>query len=212
VTKGAGEKEERPGLVPRWACACAGVHIGTRASDPRGLVRERERERDHGAASRSQAARHGIQRRQGSIKPASECASMKAAAPARNLIPAWHEGRHHQRRAFRLGSMAVASTGGKKRVSSPLWPLAEVQASVQRGGAACRRGGRRSRRWRGGGEEEEVGDVVVPGGSGSSLRRLRSSRRTALPRAAPFLLLPSFSPFSSGSTAWLVRGVAPWGG
>jgi hypothetical protein len=81
------------------------------------------------------------------IKPASERASMKAAAPARNLIPAWHEGRHHQRRrggaerrAFRLSSMAVASTGGKMRVFSPLWPLAEVQASVQRGGAACRRG------------------------------------------------------------------------
>jgi hypothetical protein len=114
-----------------------------------------------------------------------------------------------ERRAFRLGLMAVASKGGKMQVFSPLWPLAEVQASVQRGGAACRRGGRRSRRRRGGGEEEEVGDVVVPGGSGSSLGRLRSSRRTALPRAAPFLLLPSFSPFSYGGTAWLVRGVAP---
>jgi hypothetical protein len=79
---------------------------------------------------------------------------------------------------------------------------------VQRGGAACWRGGRRSRRRRGG-EEEEAGDVVIPGGSGSSLGRLRSSRRTAPQRAAPFLLLPSFSPFSSGGTAWLVRGVAP---
>jgi hypothetical protein len=86
------------------------------------------------------------------------------------------------------------------------WP--KCSASVKCGGAACQRGGRRSRRRRVVGEEEEVGDVVVPGGSGSSLRRLQSSRRTALPRAAPFLLLPS-SPFSSGGTAWLVRGVAP---
>jgi hypothetical protein len=87
------------------------------------------------------------------------------------------------------------------------WP--KCSASVKCGGAACRRGGRRSRRRRVVGEEEEVGDVVVSGGSGSSLGRLRSSRRAALPRAAPFLLLPSFSHFSSGGTAWLVRGVAP---
>jgi hypothetical protein len=86
------------------------------------------------------------------------------------------------------------------------WP--KCSASVKCGGAACRRGGRRSRRRRVVGEEEEVGDVVVPDGSGSSLGQLRSSRQTALPRAAPFLLLPSFSPFSSGGTAWLVRGVA----
>jgi hypothetical protein len=56
-------------------------------------------------------------------------------------------------------------------------------------------------------EEEvgEVGDVVVPGGSGSSHGRLRSSRRTVLPRAAS-LLLPSFTPFSSGGSVWVVRG------
>jgi hypothetical protein len=114
-----------------------------------------------------------------------------------------------EHRAFFLGSMAGATTRGDKRVSSPLWPLAEVQALVQKGGAACRRGGRRSRRRRVVGEEEEVWDVVVPGGSGSSLGRLRSSRRMALTRAAPFLLLPSCSPLSSGGTAWLVRGVAP---
>jgi hypothetical protein len=49
-------------------------------------------------------------------------ASTKAATLAKDCIPAWLDGRHHQwrrggavRRAFRLGSMAVASTGDKKR-------------------------------------------------------------------------------------------------
>jgi hypothetical protein len=63
------------------------------------------------------------------------------------------------------------------------------------------------------GEEEEVGevvDVVDPGGSGSSHGRLRPSRRTGLPPAAPLLLLPSSSPFSSGGTVWLV-GELPLG-
>jgi hypothetical protein len=32
-----------------------------------------------------------------------------------------------ERRAFRLGSKAVASTRGKKRASSPRWPLAKVE-------------------------------------------------------------------------------------
>jgi hypothetical protein len=32
-----------------------------------------------------------------------------------------------ERRAFRLGSKAVASTTGKKRASSPRWPQAEVE-------------------------------------------------------------------------------------
>jgi hypothetical protein len=59
---------------------------------------------------------------------------VKAAAPARKCVPAWLDGRHHQRRrggaerrAFRLGLKAVASTRGKKRASSPRWPLAEVE-------------------------------------------------------------------------------------
>jgi hypothetical protein len=48
---------------------------------------------------------------------------MKAAAPARKCVPAWLDGWHHQRRrggterrAFRLGSKAMASTRGKERV------------------------------------------------------------------------------------------------
>jgi hypothetical protein len=59
---------------------------------------------------------------------------VKAAAPTRKCVPAWLDGRHHQRRrggaerwVFRLGSKAVASTRGKKRASSPPWPLAEVE-------------------------------------------------------------------------------------
>jgi hypothetical protein len=52
-------------------------------------------------------------------------------------------------------------------------------------------------------------EVDIHGGSGSSHGRLRSSQRTALPRAAPFLLLPSFTPFSSDGTVWAVRGNSP---
>jgi hypothetical protein len=68
---------------------------------------------------------------------------VKAAAPAKDRIPAWLDGRHHQRRrggaerrAFRLGSKTVASTGGKKRRShlGGRWP--KWSASVKSGGTA----------------------------------------------------------------------------
>jgi hypothetical protein len=130
---------------------------------------------------------------------------VKAAAPARKRVPAWLDGRHHQRRrggaerrAFRLGSMAVASTSGEKRVSSPLWPLAEVErgGEVRRRGLPARKKTRAAARRR--------------GGRGSSGSR-HSWRVRLLPRAAPvfaaygspaggssppFLLL--LHPFSSG--------------
>jgi hypothetical protein len=111
--------------------------------------------------------------------------------------------------SFHLGSKAGASTWAGKRSSSPCWPRVVVQASVKCGGVARRRGGRRRRR--DGEEAEEVGEVGVlgDGGSGSSHGRLRSSRRTALPRAAPLLLLPSSTPFSSGGSVCVVRGQLP---
>jgi hypothetical protein len=64
---------------------------------------------------------------------------------------------------------------------------------VKRGGAACRRGRRGSRRRCVVGVEGEVVEADVHGGSGSSLGRLRSSRRTALPWMVP-LPLPSPPP------------------
>jgi hypothetical protein len=62
-------------------------------------------------------------------------ASTKAAAPAEDCIPAWLDGRHHQRRRGaagvppRLNGRGVHR--GEETVSSPGWPLAEVQASVK---------------------------------------------------------------------------------
>jgi hypothetical protein len=53
-------RKRRCGLVSGGACACAGVHLGAKASDPRGPLRERER--DHGTASRPGAARCGMRR------------------------------------------------------------------------------------------------------------------------------------------------------
>jgi hypothetical protein len=46
-----------------------------------------------------------------------------------------------ERRAFRLGSEAVASTRGKERASSPRWPLAEVErvGEERRGGLPARK-------------------------------------------------------------------------
>jgi hypothetical protein len=88
---------------------------------------------------------------------------------------------------FPLGSMAEASTRAGECSSSPWWPRALVQALVKCGGAARRWGGRRRRRRRNGVEVEEAWEAgaLDDGGPGSSHGRLRSSRRTALPQAAP---------------------------
>jgi hypothetical protein len=113
--------------------------------------------------------------------------------------------------AFHLGSKAGASTWAGKRSSSPWWPRAVVQASVKCGGAPRRRGGRRRWRQRDIEEVEEVGEVGVlgDGGSGSSHGWLRPSRRMALPRTVPLLLLPPFTPFFPGGSVCVDRGQLP---
>jgi hypothetical protein len=121
--------------------------------------------------------------------------------------PAWLDNRHHQRR--RRGGVVRATRSPSARrpgrpqragecSSSPWWPWAIVQALVKRGGAARRRGGRRRRRWCDGVEVVEAVEAgaLDDGGSGSSHGRLRSSRRTALPWAAP---IPPSPPFTSPS-------------
>jgi hypothetical protein len=111
-----------------------------------------------------------------------------------------------ERWAFCLGSMAVASTSGEKRVSSPRWPLAEVE----RGGEVRRRGlPVRKKTW---------AAARRRGGRGSSGSR-RSRRVRLLPQAAPVFAAysspaggsspPSFSSFTPSP---LVDGVGGRGG
>jgi hypothetical protein len=204
----AREMYQRSSLALGWACARAGVHIGTRASGPRGHAREREREH-HSAASRTRAARRGARRREGLAKTECVCALTKAATPANDLTqPGTMAGITSGGAAarcdgtFPLGSKAGASTRAGKCSSSPWWPRAVVQALVKCGGAARRRGGRRRRRRYDVEEVEEVGEVGVlgDGGSGSSHGRIRSSRRTTLPWTAP---IPPSPPFTSLLLRWV---------
>jgi hypothetical protein len=89
--------------------------------------------------------------------------------------------------------------------------LPKWSVSVKRGGTACRRGRRGGRRRRVVGEEGEVVEADVHGGSGSSLGRLRASRRTASPRAAS--LSSSFSSSPTPPADGVGRqGRLPWCG
>jgi hypothetical protein len=117
-------------------CACWGAWWRG-ASGLRGDARERKRERERdrlGAAPRTRVATHGGQRRHGKARPRERRVLTKAAAPAtycpslarRPASPAAARGNG----VFHLGSKAGASTWGGKRLSSPRWPRAEVQASV----------------------------------------------------------------------------------
>jgi hypothetical protein len=112
----------------------------------------------------------------------------------KKIIPAWLDGRHHQRRrrggSVRASRFPLARRAGGS-LFSPWSPRAVVQALVKKGGAACRRGGRRRRC--GDVEVVEVG-ALDDGGVGSSHRRLRSSQRATFPRAASN---SSFSPPTS---------------
>jgi hypothetical protein len=126
-------KEPRLNLAPgidTHACWGARWHG---ASGLRGDARECERDR-LGAASRTRVATHGRQRRHGKARPRKRRTLTKAATPAtycpslarRPASPAAARGND----ALLLDSKAGASTWGGKRLSSPRWPRAEVQASV----------------------------------------------------------------------------------
>jgi hypothetical protein len=112
---------------------------------------------------------------------------------------------------FPLGSKVGASTREGECSSSPWWPRVVVQALVKCGGAARRRGGRQRRQRRDVVELEETGEagVLGDGESGSSHGRLRSSRRTALPRMAPIPPSPPFTSASPPAHWWADRGVIP---
>jgi hypothetical protein len=186
----------REGVGPAWSHA----RTRTRAQS---TARRRDHER-HGAAYDGKKERLGQRgsarrRRQRHLQtnlsqPGTKAGITSGGAAARSAC------------TFHLGSKVGASTRAGKWSSSPWWPRAVVQASVKCGGAARRWGGRRRWQRRDVEEVEEVGEVGVlgDGGSGSSHGRLRSSRRTALPRTAPLLLLPF--------TSLLLRRVGVWTG
>jgi hypothetical protein len=67
------------------------------ASGPRGDVGERERER-LGAALWTRAARLGVQQQQGEARPRERARVDEGSGTCKRVVPAWHEGRHHQRR------------------------------------------------------------------------------------------------------------------
>jgi hypothetical protein len=147
----ASKQGRRRGLVPGWACACAGVHLGARASRPaRSRARARTRPR-HGVAVTS--ARHGIQRRHGTNELASERASMKAAAPARK----------YPSLARRPASPAAArrrrATARSTSARRPGHPHGEGSGCPHLGGHGpkCRRVGEERRGGSDGEEEDEAG-------------------------------------------------------
>jgi hypothetical protein len=172
-----------------------------------GIVREGEGPRLNLASPGSIRARAGVHGNAGVGLACVRAQARTRTRPARRGV-AGSTGigrrtrRHKKARLWKRRALTKAATPARSCI--PTW---------QCGGAACRRGGRRGRRWRVVGEEEEVGEVGIPGdgGSGSSHGRLRSSRRTVLPRAAPLLLLPSFTPFSSVGSVWVVRRATPLG-
>jgi hypothetical protein len=140
VKHGGGILREREGprlnLAPRdrhahvLGCTVTwGVRLAKRC------VRARMRPDRHGVADSKGNGRRT--RRHGKARPRKWLVLMKAATPARSCIPAWHEGRHHQRRRGGAVHRCVpprldgrATTRGEKQLSSPRWPRAEVQASV----------------------------------------------------------------------------------
>jgi hypothetical protein len=90
------ERTKDPALPRGWRAHVLGCTLA-RGRRTR-MVTRANASAKHCAASRSRAARRGVRRRERKARPESECASTKAAAPANEFVPAWHEGRHHQRR------------------------------------------------------------------------------------------------------------------
>jgi hypothetical protein len=163
-------------------------------------------------ASRSRAARHGVRWREGKARPESERALTKAAAPTNEFDPAWHEGRHHQRRR-----------GGAERLHVP--PRFEGRG-VHKGRevvvltlvATGRSAGVSEVRWRGSsaGRKTKVAAARRRGSRGSRGSRCSRRRRVRLlPRAAPVFAADGAptdgsSPPSPPFTSLLLRRVGVW--
>jgi hypothetical protein len=163
VKHGGGVLREREGprlnlASPKSTRVRAGVH-GIAGVE---LVKRRVRAQ---ARTRTRPARRGVvdsigiarrTRRHRKARLRKQRTLTKAAAPARSCIPAWHEGRHHQRRR-----------GGAVRSTPARWPgnhkreAAVVLTSVATGRSAGRRCSVAV--WLAGEEEEEVGGGASSG-------------------------------------------------
>jgi hypothetical protein len=115
VKHGGGVLREKEGprlnlASPKSTRARAGVHgiagVGFSKRRVRAQARTRTRPARRGVVDSIGIARRTRRHRKARLRK--RRALTNAAAPARSCIPAWHEGRHHQRRrgAFHSGSMA----------------------------------------------------------------------------------------------------------
>jgi hypothetical protein len=130
-----------------YACACVHECAGTN----KGACDAHQRQDRSGGRNGGGDAASGRTDMEGQRKVGERvaCAEESAATPARDSFPAWHEGRHHQRRARRRVATASTQSSARDHDSrvgrhrrygvrcSPRWPWADMQALVKEGGAAA---------------------------------------------------------------------------